>query len=61
MQDVDAWLANAHTPAAQAARARTLIERDAKEDLSGTQPFRDGNNRLQFRQRTAIVIGRKLL
>lgn len=60
MQDVETWLANAHTPAAQAARARALIERDANEDLSGTQPFRDSNNRLQFRQRTAIVIGRKL-
>lgn len=60
MQDVETWLANAHTPTAQAARARTLIERDASEDLSGTQPFRDSNNRLQFRQRTAILVGRKL-
>jgi ubiquinone/menaquinone biosynthesis C-methylase UbiE len=60
MQDVETWFANAHTPTARAARARTLIQRDATEDLSGTQPFRDSNNRLQFRQRTAIVVGRKL-
>jgi len=60
LQDMETWLANAHTPAARASKARALIERDANEDLSGTQPFRDGNNRLQFRQRTAIVVGRKL-
>ena len=60
MQDVETWLANAHTSASQAARARALIEHDADEDLSGTQPFRDSNNRLHFRQRTAIVVGRKL-
>lgn len=60
MQDVETWLANAHTPTAQAARARALIERDANKDLSGTQPFRDGNDRLQFRQRTAIIVGRNL-
>jgi hypothetical protein len=60
MQDVETWLANTHTPASQAARARALIARDANEDLSGTQPFRGTNNRLQFRQRTAIVVGRKL-
>lgn len=60
VQDVETWLANAHTPTAQAARARALIERDAEEDLSGTLPSRDSNDRLQFRQRTAIVVGRKL-
>ena len=60
LQDVETWFANAHTPVAQATTAKALLERDANEDLSGTRPFRDSNNRLQFRQRTAIVVGRKL-
>ena len=60
LQDVNTWLANAHTPPLQAAKARTLIERDAEEDLSGTRPFLDSSNQLKFSQRTAIVVGRKL-
>ena len=60
VQDVETWLANAHTPVPQSVKARALLERDANEDLSGTQPFRDSNNRLQFRQRTAILVGRRL-
>lgn len=60
LQDVDKWLGNAYTPAKRAAGVKVLIERDAKEDLSGTDPFRNNDGRLQFRQRTAIVVGRKL-
>lgn len=61
VQDVDAWLANAHSPLRQAKKARNLIERDAEEDLSGTNPFRDDMGRLHFVQKIARVIGRKLL
>lgn len=60
LQDVDAWLANAYTPTRRAAKVKALIARDAEEDLSGTDPFRNIDGRLQFRQRTAIVVGRKL-
>ncbi|HEX2173978.1 MAG TPA: methyltransferase domain-containing protein [Dehalococcoidia bacterium] len=58
-QVVERWLANAHTPADRAAEVRSLIERDAREDLSGARPFyRDG--RLHFVHRSAIVVGRRL-
>lgn len=56
---VTGWLAVANTPPERAAEARTLIERDEREDLSGTKPCRrDGE--LTFRSRTAILVGRKL-
>lgn len=59
VQEVNQWFSTAHTPASQAAEARTMIERDANEDLSGTRPFwRDG--KLCFVQRTAAVVGRRL-
>ena len=60
LQDVDKWLSNTYTPPKRAARVKALIERDVGEDLSGTDPFRNSDGRLQFRQRTAIVVGRKL-
>lgn len=60
LQEVDTWLANAHTRPSRAFNARRLIERDAEEDLSGTQPFRDRDGQLKFSQRTAIIVGRKL-
>lgn len=57
--EVESWLERAQTPPERAAAARALIERDEREDLSGTRPFRvDG--RLHFTQRTAIVVGRVL-
>lgn len=59
--DVDAWLANTHSPKRRATKAKNLIERDAKEDLSGTNPFWDEENRLYFVQKIARVVGRKLL
>ena len=56
---VEQWLATAHTPPARAEEVRTLIERDAIEDLSGTRPFhRDGA--LCFTQHTAALLGRRL-
>jgi len=59
-QDVKAWLANTHAPPRRAAKAKALIERDAEEDLSGTNPFWDNENRLHFVQKIARVVGRKL-
>jgi hypothetical protein len=59
-QVVERWLANAQTPADQAAQVRRLIEQDGLHDLSGTQPFQDAGGQWCFTQRTAIVIGRKL-
>lgn len=61
VQDVDAWLANTHSPKRRATKAKNLIERDAQEDLSGTNPFWDEENRLHFVQKIARVVGRKLL
>ena len=58
-QAVDDWLATAGTPDDRAAEVRAMLERDAREDRSGTRPFRrDGD--LYFVQRTAIVAGRLL-
>jgi len=58
-QHVEGWLAGARTPDDRATQTRALIERDEREDLSGTHPFRH-NGDLCFTQRTAIVVGRKL-
>lgn len=58
-QDVERWLANSHTPPERAAQVRALLERDEREDLSGTQPFRQ-EGRLHFRQRMATFVARKL-
>ena len=60
IQDVEAWLANSHAPPRRAAKAKALIERDAEEDLSGTNPFWDNENRLHFVQKIARVVGRNL-
>ncbi|CCF83681.1 class I SAM-dependent methyltransferase [Nitrolancea hollandica] len=59
-QSVDAWLRNAGTPADRASQVRALIERDARDDLSGTRPFRRDGQWL-FVQQSAIILGRKLL
>lgn len=56
---VEQWLANAHTPEAQAQKVRAMIEQDEIHDLSGTRPFRQ-HGAVHFRQRTATIVGRKL-
>jgi hypothetical protein len=58
-QPVDSWLRNAGTPADRAAHVRVLIERDARDDLSGTRPFRRDGQWL-FTHQSAIILGRKL-
>jgi ubiquinone/menaquinone biosynthesis C-methylase UbiE len=58
-QSVELWLANAHTPEEPAKQVSAMMEQDELHDLSGTHPFlRDDKG--YFRQRTAIVVGRKL-
>ena len=59
-QNVERWLANAQTPADKATDVRSLIEQDARDDLSGVRPFRTADGQWCFRQRTAILVGRKL-
>lgn len=59
-QVLERWMANAQTPAEQATEVRQLIEQDALNDLSGTQPFRNADDQWCFTQHTAIVVGRKL-
>lgn len=56
---VERWFDSAQTPADKRAEALAMIERDLREDLSGTNPRRiDGE--LFFTHRTAIVVTRKL-
>jgi ubiquinone/menaquinone biosynthesis C-methylase UbiE len=59
-QVVERWMANAQTPAERATAVRRLIEQDAREDLSGTQPYQTHEGQWCFTQHTAIVVGRKL-
>jgi ubiquinone/menaquinone biosynthesis C-methylase UbiE len=59
VQDVERWLANAHTPADRADEVRELIERDLRDDLSGTRPYR-ADGVLYFVQHTITLVGRKL-
>jgi ubiquinone/menaquinone biosynthesis C-methylase UbiE len=59
-QNVERWMANAHTPSDQAVEVRRLIEQDAQQDLSGTRPFRDAEGQWCFLHRNAIIVGRKL-
>ena len=59
VQNLERWLANSQTPAERASQVRALIERDAREDLSGTRPFlKDGQ--WFFRQPTLAVVAWKL-
>lgn len=56
---VEDWLATAKTPAHSASMVRSMIERDAAEDLSGARPFhREGV--LYYTQRMATIVGRRL-
>jgi ubiquinone/menaquinone biosynthesis C-methylase UbiE len=58
-QKVDLWLANSQTPPDRAAQVRHLIERDAREHLSGMRPYqKDGH--WFFRHRTLTVVAQKI-
>ena len=57
-QNLERWLATTQTPDGPAAEVRAMIERDSREDLSGTRPFmRDGQ--WFFRHETLALVGRK--
>lgn len=56
-QTVDDWIDTAQTPDNQAAKVRNMIEQDERNNLSGTNPYYQ-NGRLNFTQRTAIVVGK---
>lgn len=58
VQTVDLWLANSQTPAERATEVRSLLERDARQDLSDMEPYqRDGQ--WFFRHRTLAVVARR--
>ncbi len=56
---VERWLATSYTPDDKAAEVRAMIERDIREDLSGTDARRI-NGELYFTHRSAIIVARKL-
>lgn len=58
-QALEAWLENTHTPQERAVLVRELVERDERQDLSGTRPFRR-QEAVYFYQRVATVIARKI-
>jgi ubiquinone/menaquinone biosynthesis C-methylase UbiE len=58
-QQVERWLANAHTPEDWATKARALLARDEESDLSGLRPFKEAGE-LSFTHRMAVVVARKL-
>lgn len=59
VQNPERWLANSHTPPDCAAQVRALIERDAREDLSGTRPYVEGGEWF-FHHPTLAVVARRL-
>ncbi len=59
LQSLEGWMADSHTPPERAAEIRLMFERDEREDLSGSHPFRrDGQ--VFFVQKTAAIVARKL-
>ncbi|HYY69894.1 MAG TPA: methyltransferase domain-containing protein, partial [Terriglobales bacterium] len=59
VQNLERWLANSQTPPDRAAEVRAMIERDAREDLSGTRPYFE-NGQWFFRQTTLAVVAHGL-
>jgi ubiquinone/menaquinone biosynthesis C-methylase UbiE len=59
VQNLERWLANSQTPPGPAAEVRALIERDAREDLSGTRPYLE-NGQWFFHHPTLAVVARRL-
>jgi SAM-dependent methyltransferase len=58
-QTVELWLGNSQTPRERASEVRALLERDAREDLSGMRPHqKDGQ--WFFRHRTLAALGRRM-
>ena len=59
VQNLERWLANCQTPPGPAAEVRAIIERDGREDLSGTRPYLE-DGQWFFRQATLAIVARKL-
>jgi ubiquinone/menaquinone biosynthesis C-methylase UbiE len=59
VQNLERWLANSQTRPGLAAKVRAMIERDAREDLSGTRPYLEDGEWF-FRQPTLAVVARRL-
>jgi len=59
LQNLERWLMNCQTPPERAAEVRALVERDGREDLSGTRPYLEAGQWF-FRQLTMAVVARKL-
>jgi ubiquinone/menaquinone biosynthesis C-methylase UbiE len=59
VQNLETWLANAHTAPELAAQVRTLVQRDEQENLSGTYPFQKEGG-VFFNQRIVTVIARNI-
>ena len=59
VQNLERWLANSFTPPERAAEVRALIERDARDDLSGTRPYLQ-EGQWYFHHPTLAVVARRL-
>ena len=59
VQNLERWLVNCQTPPDRAAEVRAMIERDGREDLSGTRPHLEAGQWF-FRQPTLAVVARKM-
>jgi hypothetical protein len=59
VQNLERWLANRQTPPDRAAQVRALIDRDAREDLSGTRPYFE-DAQWFLRHPTLAVVARRL-
>jgi len=59
VQNLERWLANSQTPPGPAAELRAMIDRDGREDLSGTRPHLE-DGQWFFRQPTLAVVARRL-
>jgi ubiquinone/menaquinone biosynthesis C-methylase UbiE len=59
VQNLERWLANSQTPPNRAAQVRMLIERDAREDLSGTRPYCE-EGQWFFHHPTLAIVARRL-
>ena len=59
VQNLERWLVTTQTSPERAAEVRALIERDGREDLSGTHPYQD-HGEWFFRHTTLAVVARRL-
>ena len=59
VQNLERWLANSQTPPDRAEQVRALIERDAREGLSGMSPYFESGQWF-FHHSTLTVVARRL-